>query len=351
MLSHAPTMPAVAARAATTKPRARRGVEIRATSDDDARARADGAIGGRRSAVIGVAATFAALASAPSARAVPGPGEELLQKRRVEEAKATERMDTFYRGLREEEAKAIELRRLRESEAQDELERLREKEEAKSREQVLAGKTLCVTPFGIDVVGITEFVALAGAVASGISANRKKEEITELNEKLRKINASLTLSSRVVKGEGVAVEAARGGAQEGSSVALGSLDEWETLSDDMKELKTALREGRELLREENANGAMNAFKKSLMLARVVGDLVFIRRATRGLGASKRLIGDRQGAIEEFEQVLVISQQLEDTTGDMEALGAIADIYTELGDLENAGRYYDMYLNQINADGS
>lgn len=352
MLSRAPTAPAVAARAATTtKPRARRGVEIRATSDDEARARADGAIGGRRSAVIGVAATLAAIASAPSARAVPGPGEELLQKRRREEAKATERMDTFYRGLREEEAKAIELRRLREGEAQGELDRLREQEEAKSREQVLTGKTLCVTPFGVDIVGITEFVALAGAVASGISANRKKEEITELNEKLRKINASLTMSSRPVKGEGVVAEAVGGGSPEVSSVALGNTEEWETLSDEMKELRTALRDGRDLLREENAKGAMNAFKKSLMLARVVGDLVYLRRATRGLGASKRLIGDRQGAIEEFQQVLTISQQLEDTTGDMEALGAIADIYTELGDLENAGRYYDMYLNQIDADGS
>ena len=142
-----------------------------------------------------------------------------------------------------------------------------------------------------------------------------------------------------------------GGSPEVSSVALGNTEEWETLSDEMKELRTALREGRDLLREENAKGAMNAFKKSLMLARVVGDLVYLRRATRGLGASKRLIGDRQGAIEEFQQVLTISQQLEDTTGDMEALGAIADIYTELGDLENAGRYYDMYLNQIDADSS
>ena len=88
-----------------------------------------------------------------------------------------------------------------------------------------------------------------------------------------------------------------------------------------------------------------------MLARVVGDLVYLRRATRGLGASKRLIGDRQGAIEEFQQVLTISQQLEDTTGDMEVLGAIADIYTELGDLRTRGRYYDMYLNQIDADSS
>ena len=31
------------------------------------------------------------------------------------------------------------------------------------------------------------------------------------------------------------------------------------------------------------------------------------------------------------------------------LGAIADIYTELGDLENAGKYYDMYLDALNKE--
>ena len=84
-----------------------------------------------------------------------------------------------------------------------------------------------------------------------------------------------------------------------------------------------------------------------MLARVTGDLVSVRRATRGLGAAKRQLGDRVGAIADLKEVLNISQQLDDNTGDMDALGAIADLYTELGDLENAGRYYDLYLNQIN----
>ena len=59
------------------------------------------------------------------------------------------------------------------------------------------------------------------------------------------------------------------------------------------------------------------------------------------------LGDRVGAIADLKEVLNISQQLDDNTGDMDALGAIADLYTELGDLENAGRYYDLYLNQIN----
>jgi tetratricopeptide (TPR) repeat protein len=84
-----------------------------------------------------------------------------------------------------------------------------------------------------------------------------------------------------------------------------------------------------------------------MLARVVGDKVSERRAIRGLGAAKRQMGDRLGAIEDLKQVLSVSQELNDDTGDMDALGAIADLYTELGDLENAGRYYDLYLNQIN----
>jgi hypothetical protein len=36
-------------------------------------------------------------------------------------------------------------------------------------------------------------------------------------------------------------------------------------------------------------------------------------------------------------------------GDADALGSIADMYTEMGDLENAGRYYDMYLDALNEE--
>ena len=300
----------------------------------------------RRNAVRGaLAVAIGGLVSATTPAALATTGEDLLDLRRTEEAKSRERIEKLYEELRAEEAKAIELRYMKEGEAQAELNRLREESESKSREQVLAGKTLCVTPFGIDIVGITEFVALAGAVASGLSVNQKKQEIEALNDKLRKINASLMSKDRGVRSE-VPVG---GGALEGDALmaSTASMDDFDSLSDDAKELKMNLRAGRQNLRDKASQDALISFKKALMLARVVGDKVSERRAIRGLGAAKRQMGDRLGAIEDLKQVLTVSQELNDDTGDMDALGAIADLYTELGDLENAGRYYDLYLNQIN----
>lgn len=46
------------------------------------------------------------------------------------------------------------------------------------QEQVKASNTnsyaLCATPFGVDVVGITEFIALLGALTGGIAARQRK---------------------------------------------------------------------------------------------------------------------------------------------------------------------------------
>lgn len=50
-------------------------------------------------------------------------------------------------------------------EARQELDRARVELEAEGRES-MSGK-LCATPFGVDVVGITEFVALTGALVGG----------------------------------------------------------------------------------------------------------------------------------------------------------------------------------------
>jgi hypothetical protein len=50
-----------------------------------------------------------------------------------------------------------------------------------------SGNTLCATPFGIDIVGITEFVALVGALVGGITARQRKAELERLNEQLRKV--------------------------------------------------------------------------------------------------------------------------------------------------------------------
>lgn len=55
---------------------------------------------------------------------------------------------------------------------------------------------LCATPFGIDIVGITELVALVGALVGGITARQRKAELERLNEQLRKINLSLRQQAR-----------------------------------------------------------------------------------------------------------------------------------------------------------
>ena len=54
----------------------------------------------------------------------------------------------------------------------------------------------CATPFGVDVVGITELIALVGALVGGIAARQRKLEAERLNEQLRKINMQLRQQAR-----------------------------------------------------------------------------------------------------------------------------------------------------------
>lgn len=48
-------------------------------------------------------------------------------------------------------------------------------------------------------------------------------------------------------------------------------------------------------------------------------------------------------------VLAISGREGEDSGNSEAFGAIADCYTELGDLEKAGEYYDKYIAMLEKD--
>lgn len=54
----------------------------------------------------------------------------------------------------------------------------------------------CATPFGVDVVGITEAIALIGALVGGLVARQRKKEAERLNEQLRKINMQLRQQAR-----------------------------------------------------------------------------------------------------------------------------------------------------------
>ena len=343
---------------------------------------------GRRASIAGAAAALFSITRGASSARAESIGESLLERRRVEEGAKRAELDKLYAELKEEEARVKAFRFEEEEKAMTNLNAIRVEEEQKARQQVIDGNTLCVTPFGIDVVGITQSVALGGAVGAGLTSNARKAEIAELNEKLRTINVTLRQQVRdgqaasrsgsggiYPDGGGVGKGARTGGSgvannvvdadgAEAAAPPMDSLDSEDEFgmsagagtkdfnAESIKELKEALRGGRRLLTEgdeQSYRESEKLFEKALMLSRMVGDVVQVRRAVRGLAASKRGRNDFKGAIAGLKEVLQISEQLGDHVGDADALGSIADMYTEMGDLENAGRYYDMYLDALNEE--
>lgn len=75
-----------------------------------------------------------------------------------------------------------------------------------------------------------------------------------------------------------------------------------------------------------------------------------RKALRGLGAAFQLQGKNKEALKYMMRVLEI---VEEHKGEMvettDTLGVIADIYTDLGDMEQAAVYYDRYLAMLNEE--
>jgi tetratricopeptide (TPR) repeat protein len=61
-------------------------------------------------------------------------------------------------------------------------------------------------------------------------------------------------------------------------------------------------------------------------------------------------GQHREAIRYLEQVLQISKEMNDRVGDADAYGTIADMYTELGQLELARDYYGKYMDTMATDG-
>lgn len=96
--------------------------------------------------------------------------------------------------LAEKEQELYKLRQELEGEARMQIEAERAMLEEEGRQSAI-GK-LCATPFGIDIVGITEFIALVGALVGGITARQRKAELERLNEQLRKINMGLRQQAR-----------------------------------------------------------------------------------------------------------------------------------------------------------
>ncbi|KQJ89694.1 protein FLUORESCENT IN BLUE LIGHT, chloroplastic isoform X2 [Brachypodium distachyon] len=183
-------------------------------------------------------------------------------------------------------------------------------------------------------------IAMVGATVGGLLARQRKGELKKLNDQLRQINASLRRQAKI---ESYAPALSY-------APAASKIPESEVIVDPQKQrLISYLRTGKNYLRNQAPDKAFPEFKAALDLAQSLGDHVEEKKAARGLGASLQRQGNYKEAIKYHSMVLSISKMTGEDSGVTEAYGAIADCYTELGELEKAGKFYDEYIARLEND--
>ncbi|KAB2609953.1 protein FLUORESCENT IN BLUE LIGHT [Pyrus ussuriensis x Pyrus communis] len=198
------------------------------------------------------------------------------------------------------------------------------------------------------------FVALVGATVGGLVARQRKGELQRVNEQLRQINQSLRRQAKI---ESYAPSLSY------SPIGAKILPESEVIVDPRKhEMISRLKAGKNFLRNQETEKALDEFKTALELAQSMKDPIEEKKAARGLASedsiddvqqfqlsSLQRLGKYRDAIKYHSMVLDISEREGEDSGNTEAYGAIADCYTELGDLERAGKFYDNYIARLESD--
>ncbi|XP_066397217.1 protein FLUORESCENT IN BLUE LIGHT, chloroplastic-like isoform X3 [Miscanthus floridulus] len=195
----------------------------------------------------------------------------------------------------------------------------------------------CEQAYSLPNMPLLFAIAMVGATVGGLLARQRRGELARLNDQLRQINAALRRQAKI---ESYAPAL--------SYASVGSkIPESEVIVDPQKERLIAyLRTGKNYLRNQAPDKAFPEFKAGLDLAQSLGDHVEEKKAARGLGASLQRQGKYKEAINYHSMVLNISKMTGEDVGVTEAYGAIADCYTELGELEKAGKFYDKYIARL-----
>lgn len=184
-----------------------------------------------------------------------------------------------------------------------------EEEDVKTRDPLILTLAVVLETFG-----------LVGAIAGGLVARKRGFELKALLAKLRVVNKQLRATARKTTAAALLEERT---AKESS-------------------LNATLRSARELL-DQDAAAAAKSFTAALALGRAEGNQQGVRKALRGCAAAKERLGDLSGALADLEEVLAISKTLGELPSEVETLGKLADLLTDTGDYDQAGRYYDQYL--------
>ncbi|KAL4419602.1 hypothetical protein ABPG77_001656 [Micractinium sp. CCAP 211/92] len=116
-----------------------------------------------------------------------------------------------------------------------------------------------------------------------------------------------------------------------------------------RQIAHCIRGSKELVRDGRQSEVFPLLEQGLQLAAETADLRAERALIRVRARALRELGDPAGALRDLHRSLSLSQQLGETAGDADTYGEMGDVLTELGDLESAGKYYDLCISAIQSE--
>jgi len=199
-------------------------------------------------------------------------------------------------------------------------------------------------------------VGLVGAFVTGTLARKRRQEIVEINAKLRQINAQLRLQSvdeggqpAIVPSEAEmkAIREYRASLKEGFAEQSAALGEEAIKEEEQRQqLLAYISRGRAALDAGKTNEALEVLAKAQTLSKEAEVLPATRAILRIKAEAYRADGNLREAVDCLIKVLAVSMAMEEYSGDADVYGEIADLYTELGDMAQAGEYYDRCIDAI-----
>lgn len=220
-----------------------------------------------------------------------------------------------------------------------------------------------LSPAMISLV-VLQAVALLGSIVTGVLARQRRKQLEVTNRKLRKIAAelwqqreTLKFESEEAEGDRLGLEARRTSletALRGPSAAhpteeYGSLRS--SLARARRQVDLVVEESKVALREAESRqvvrGVLNNLEEASQTANDIKDVPLQRSVLRLQARAFQQLGAWSSALEKLHQIVDLGRgEMDEGGDDADTLGALGDVYTEMGDLERAAQYYDECFDAI-----
>ena len=128
--------------------------------------------------------------------------------------------------------------------------------------------------------------------------------------------------------------------------AISRVDDVRADAADNVQLREQISLGRKLKEDGRYEEALEALQVALVHSNELKQLSATRAILRIKAAVFREMELFKEALQCLMRVLAVSMAKEEFSGDADVFGEIADLYAELGDLEQSAEYYDRYLEAI-----